>query len=378
MPHPHYHRLAWIAVLLLLATMAFGTFVQVFDAVQACAGWPACAESMTPPGTGMTPAATVPGVVKAVAMPDAGWRLVVHRGLAGLVALLVLALAVLAARRLRGGVMLVMLASGLAVVSVLTRQTPSVLLLAAAVLVLTVWALRPDRVLSPRGDFSRLSSALLALVILQVWLGARVAGGAADSRLLELHALSGLATLATLTFLAGRASPRAAVRIEAAWRLRPLLLIGLAVIALQLVSGAWVSVRHAGLACGVAYPACLGQWWPAADFAGALGFAPGRGMDEAGRVAIHLVHRWFALVALATVYWLGRRLRRVPQISGWGTSLIVLVAAQFVLGVLSVVTGMPAKAVVAHHLIAVLLLLVAVLLLACLRPPRTGAESAER
>ena len=98
-------------------------------------------------------------------------------------------------------------------------------------------------------------------------------------------------------------------------------------------------------------------------------------LDGPARVAIQLAHRLFALVVVAGLSVLGRRLRAIPQISGWGMALWVLLGAQVGLGILNVVSGLPLKIATAHNAVAALLLFVMVLLLARLRPaPETVAR----
>ena len=39
-PHRHFHRLAWVAVLLALAIVVFGAFVRLSNAGLSCPDWP--------------------------------------------------------------------------------------------------------------------------------------------------------------------------------------------------------------------------------------------------------------------------------------------------------------------------------------------------
>ncbi|MFA6987205.1 MAG: COX15/CtaA family protein, partial [Arenimonas sp.] len=41
-PHRHFHRLAWIAVLLALTIVVFGAFVRLSNAGLSCPDWPTC------------------------------------------------------------------------------------------------------------------------------------------------------------------------------------------------------------------------------------------------------------------------------------------------------------------------------------------------
>ena len=379
MPHRYYHRIAWIAVLLALIVIVFGAFVRLSNAGLSCPDWPTCYGSITWPTHEHEIAHANENFSRPVESHKA-WREQVHRHLAATLGLLVFVLAFLGSRKVRGGPPLVIGASLLVALSIPAyiggAHGLASVLAAGGELLLLGWALRPDGVLSPRGDFSRLSALLLAVIVFQALLGMWTVTWLLKPIVVMGHLLGGLATFALLTFLAGRASPQAALQSAASWQLRPVLIFTIVVVAIQIALGGWVSANYAALACGVDYPKCLGKWWPRHDFAEGFVLWRGIGIDYEGgvldnpaRVAIQLAHRLFALVALAVVWWFGRRVRRVAEVSGWGTALIVLVCAQFGLGILNVVTGLPLKVATLHNAVAALLLFVLVLLLSRLRRP---------
>ena len=41
-PHRHFHRLAWVAVLLAFGIVVFGAFVRLSNAGLSCPDWPTC------------------------------------------------------------------------------------------------------------------------------------------------------------------------------------------------------------------------------------------------------------------------------------------------------------------------------------------------
>lgn len=379
MPHRYYHRIAWLAVLLAFVVIVFGAFVRLSNAGLSCPDWPTCYGQITWPVHDHEIAQANEAFTRPVETHKA-WREQVHRHLAAILGLLVFALAFLGSRRVRGGVALVVGASALVALSILAyikgTHTAATLLAVSGELMLLGWALRPDGVLSARGDFSRLSALLLAVIIFQALLGMWTVTWLLKPIVVMGHLVGGLTTFALLTYMAGRASPQAALHSPGAWCLRPWLIAALVVVAIQVALGGWVSANYAALACGTDYPKCLGQWWPRHDFA--EGFVLWRGigtdyeggvLDNPARVAIQMAHRLFALVALAVVVWVGRRVRAVEEVSDWGTTMIVLVAVQFGLGILNVATGLPLKVATAHNAGAAVLLFVLVLLLARLRPP---------
>jgi cytochrome c oxidase assembly protein subunit 15 len=108
---------------------------------------------------------------------------------------------------------------------------------------------------------------------------------------------------------------------------------------------------------------CTGQWWPDANFR--EGFVlwrevgvdyEGGILDHPSRVAVHLTHRIGAIVTLLVMLVLAWRLIRVPQLQTGGRLLVVLVLAQFTLGVLNIALFLPLPNAVAHNAGAVVLL----------------------
>lgn len=126
-------------------------------------------------------------------------------------------------------------------------------------------------------------------------------------------------------------------------------------VTLQLLLGGWVSTNYAVLACPD-FPTCGGHWWPEMDFG--HGFTILRDLGRAANgefipaqalVAIHVVHRLFALVAFAALGLLGwRLLREAAPARRIGTLLLALAAAQLLTGLSNVVLGWPIVAALLH------------------------------
>jgi cytochrome c oxidase assembly protein subunit 15 len=121
----------------------------------------------------------------------------------------------------------------------------------------------------------------------------------------------------------------------------------------QVALGGWVSTNYAVLACS-GFPACNGQWWP--DMAFAEGFTLLRhlGRDADGGlltfpalVAIHVVHRAFAVVVTAALGVLAWRLWRAGQARA-ALVLAALLGAQVASGLSNVVLGWPLAAALVH------------------------------
>src|SRR6476469_10790324 len=116
-PYRHFHRLAWLAVALAFGVIVFGAFVRLSNAGLSCPDWPTCY------GRAAWPSATheiANQAATAIRPLDAtkAWRDQVHRMLAGTLGVLVLTLALLAARRRKYGIAQIAVAAVLVAYSV--------------------------------------------------------------------------------------------------------------------------------------------------------------------------------------------------------------------------------------------------------------------
>jgi fused signal recognition particle receptor len=137
-------------------------------------------------------------------------------------------------------------------------------------------------------------------------------------------------------------------------------------VVVEIALGNWVSGHYAGMACPD-FPACLGSWWPQADYL--AGFSPmldpglnyqGGVLSHGARVAINWTHRlgavvsFLALGGLAVAISSSRYRRKLRKA---GVLLSVLLLVEVGLGVASVVDGLSVAVVVGHSSIASLLLM---------------------
>jgi cytochrome c oxidase assembly protein subunit 15 len=373
-PHRHFHRLAWVAVLLALGIVVFGAFVRLSNAGLSCPDWPTCYGRAAWPVQQHEIDAANAAFERAVE-PHKAWREQVHRMLAGSLGMLILVLALVAARRRPQGIASIAVGAMLVAVSIplyiAQHYGASAGLVAAGLLVLLVSALRWDN-----SDGARLSTVVLMVVVLQAMLGMWTVTWLLKPIVVTGHLLGGLTTFALLTWLAFASTPdRALVNAEAP-KLRRLLWIGLLLLAVQLFLGGWTSSNYAALACGAEFPKCLGAWLPPHDFREAFVLWRGIGVDYEGgvldgpaRVAIQLAHRAVAVLVFGHLLMVAVRMFRSPGLRFWGLALALLVCAQVALGIGNVRLGLPLWTAVAHTAGAALLLFVIVALLARLRAP---------
>src|SRR5688572_27616799 len=99
----HFHRVAWLAVALALSVIVFGAFVRLSNAGLSCPDWPTCYGQAAWPTAVDEATGHAATEIRAVE-PHKAWREQLHRHLAAGLGLLVLALALLAARRRPHGV----------------------------------------------------------------------------------------------------------------------------------------------------------------------------------------------------------------------------------------------------------------------------------
>ena len=382
--HRHFHRIAWLAVALTFCVIVFGAFVRLSDAGLSCPDWPTCY------GRAAWPQATqdVSGHAASAIRPfetHKAWREQVHRHLAASLGVLVLVLALLAARRRRFGIAQVLAASllvALAIPLYMKGQiVPALVVAGLGEALLLVAALRWSNT-----DLARAAALTLAVVIFQALLGKWTVTMLLKPVIVMGHLLGGMTTFALLAWMAWRATWVPIVLADAP-ALRRWVVAGIAILGVQIALGGWVSANYAALACGAGgwttavhhygdFPQCVGQWWPPTDFR--EGFVLWRGvgvdyeggvLDGAARIAIQMAHRIFALVVFAYLMLLSWRLLRTPGLRAWAAALALLTAAQVLLGVLNVKLSLPLPVAVMHNGGAALLLFVLVSLLARLRSP---------
>jgi cytochrome c oxidase assembly protein subunit 15 len=215
------------------------------------------------------------------------------------------------------------------------------------IIIIVVWSWMKKQVMGAK--ITSTSIGILILVCIQGAFGAWTVTLKLQPVIVTIHLMLALTLLAALTYLSSMSA-----RLENYSNLRPIKTmvpfkkiawIVLAVLALQIFLGGWVSTNYAVLACDD-FPLCHGAWYPAMNFS--EGFTLwrelGKSVDgsylsiEALR-AIHWTHRVGAILAVIAVFYLAFKLWVISKdnptsmIKSWAISL-------FGLGILQVVTGM--------------------------------------
>jgi cytochrome c oxidase assembly protein subunit 15 len=171
---------------------------------------------------------------------------------------------------------------------------------------------------------------------------------------LAAHLLTALVTLGGLvwTALDLRALARDPTAVPA--RLRQLPAAALAVLAVQLVLGAFMAGLRAGYVASD-WPLMQGRLWPE-GVEWSVGPLRAVGNDP---ILVHFLHRWWAWVVVAVLVVLARRLRRIGQRRA-SAAIHSAFGTQIVLGIATVMSGVALWLAVLHQLTGALLVAVTV------------------
>lgn len=319
-----------------LGLVMLGAYVRLTNAGLGCPDWPGCYGKLSPGhAVEQIQAAEAEAPAGPVSLPKA-WKEMVHRYLASLVGVMIVAIAWQAVR-LR------------------MRRDPE----------------------SGRMGLA-LPVALVLLVVLQGLFGKWTVTLLLKPVIVTLHLLGGMALLALLAWLSARqlqlsSGPPSEVRGIRSWARLALL-----VLAIQIALGGWVSTNYAALAC-TDFPTCHGQLVPDMDFAHGFQFMRELGMTEQGDPlsnealnAIHWAHRIGALASFLAIGFVAHLALRMRQLRGIGLGLLVLLLLQVGLGISNVLASLPLPVAVAHNGVAALLLAVLVMLNFSVHSPSTS------
>lgn len=134
-----------------------------------------------------------------------------------------------------------------------------------------------------------------------------------------------------------------------------LISIGIILVSVQIFLGAWTSTNYAALSC-TDFPLCQGKFFPDIDFFGGFNLMQpigasflGGQLDHESRLAIHLTHRYGALIVSFYILSLAFILyqNRYKKI---GVYMACFLGLQIGLGVSNVVLHLPLLIAVGHNL----------------------------
>jgi cytochrome c oxidase assembly protein subunit 15 len=169
--------------------------------------------------------------------------------------------------------------------------------------------------------------------------------------------LGGMAMVGVGAWLASRLRRRREGAVRAS--LRGWAWLAIALVVLQVASGAMISAQYAALACDDGF-VCAARLWPPGDVLDA--FDPWRELPppadaasraDAARQAVLAAHRLLAVPTLLALVWVAAR-AAFAQRPGPARALLVLAAMQAGLGIGQSALGHPLALAVAHNVVAAL------------------------
>ncbi|MDB5742759.1 MAG: cytochrome oxidase assembly [Polaromonas sp.] len=322
---PVAQRLRLLTLFTLFLTfdlVLFGAFTRLTDSGLGCPDWPGCYGSASPMGAQVHIEAAQNAMPTGPVTHSKAWIEMIHRYLATGVGVLILTLALVTWKAWR-------------------EQQRA----------------RREAVMPGGHLLSPWWPAITLLwVCLQGAFGALTVTMKLFPAIVTLHLLGGLMLLALLRAQSVRYAQAheqiTPIALSAASR--NFLVVGFALLWLQIALGGWVSTNYAVLAC-TSFPGCQGSFWPAMDFS--QGFTLwrelGTGQDGGfisfqALTAIHYVHRLAAYAVFVMLMVLALRLQRIHGLRQQARWLAALTLLQVLTGLSNVVLGWPLFAAVAH------------------------------
>ena len=305
-------RLVGFAVILAVFVVAVGAYTRLADAGLGCPDWPGCYGFLT------VPEAVADVSLAEARYPDApvevtkAWWEMGHRYIAGALLLLVFAIFVVAWRGRQ-------------------ENTPTTFM-----------------------------SVLLVIILCQAAFGAWTVTLKLWPQVVTAHLLGGFTTLSLLWLVLLRQGVFPSIHRGLPAPGKHAVIALVAVIG-QIALGGWVSSNYAALAC-YDFPSCDGSYTPTIDLAEGFNIFQGVGpsylgglMDNEARKAIHWVHRLSAIGVAIIVVSLAWRLMRANRLIA--LTMVAVLFAQIVLGILNVVWVLPLFNATLHTVGGALLLI---------------------
>ena len=315
-----FKRLCLIATLTALVLVSLGAYVRLSDAGLGCPDWPGCYGTLTVPESvdAISQAQTI--YPHSPVETGKAWKEMIHRYVAGVLGLMVLALFILGWKQ-----------------SASVKTSP--------------W----------------LTTGLAGLIIFQAMLGMWTVTMLLKPAVVSAHLLGGMSTLAILVWIAhrhwGTQIGRHMLSGSYYWVIR----FALMVLFAQIFLGGWTSTNYAALAC-TDFPTCHGQLIPEMDFKDAFHMyrelgqsADGGNLTLASLTAIQWTHRVGAVITLIYLGFIALNGLKYAQLKTLSIALLAVLLAQISLGIANLVLHLPLVLAVAHNAGAALLVVIVVL-----------------
>ena len=324
-----YRKLVWVMVFLTFDLIVFGGFTRLTDSGLGCPDWPGCYGAANPFIAHEQIAAAEALMPTGPVTKVKAWIEMIHRYVAMGIGVLIMALMFQSIRQ---------------------------------------WRKTHRAAFAPA-----LPVALFLFVCVQGAFGAWTVTLKLQPVIVTIHLLLGMGLLAMLVWLGGHEDfllrpPAPSTDIAGLRALRTLALVAAVVLVIQIALGGWVSTNYATLACDE-FPLCDGKLIPEMDFEHGFTLWRELGKTAAGHylqfsalVAIHWVHRNFAVVVTLVLGLAAWRASRQAALRGTGKLLALALLAQLCTGIATVYFDFPLAIAVLHNAGAALLVLLVTML----------------
>lgn len=311
-------KLIGVLAILALFVIALGAYTRLSDAGLGCPDWPGCYGQLAVPGSSQAILQAETNFNQSLE-PQKAWTEMIHRYVAGTLALGVLLLLILSVRQ-----------------GLKTRRIP--------------W----------------LPIILAVVVVLQALLGMWTVTMKLYPPIILMHLFGGITILSLLWWQGLQLN---ASKKMLSPKLQPWLWLGFGLLLVQIALGGWTSANYAALICPD-FPYCQGQWLPELSWQAFL-HSTGIAASNTTLVTIHMAHRFGAVIAggylLSLSVIMILKQRQFGSLK-WGLILGTLVVVQICLGMLNIVLLLPMYTAVAHNVTAVLLVVTLLSIVGRCRP----------
>ena len=331
-----YRKLVWVMVFLTFDLIVFGGFTRLTDSGLGCPDWPGCYGEANPFLAHEHIAAAEAAMPTGPVTVAKAWIEMIHRYLAMGIGALILALLFTSVKQ---------------------------------------WRRTHNEVFKPA-----MPLALLASVLVQGAFGAWTVTLKLQPVIVTIHLLLGMMLLAMLVWMGCREDyllkPPPLARHPGQVRdlvrrlrgLRRLALLAAVVLVTQIALGGWVSTNYATMACDT-FPLCQGALVPELDFEHGFHLWRELGMTKEGHylpfsalVAIHWVHRAFALAVVLVLGLAAWRAWHLPEVGTTARRLLLVMVVQLFTGIATVYFDFPLAIAVMHNAGAALLVILVTML----------------
>lgn len=311
-----FKKITLFTTIITFCLIVLGAYVRLSDAGLGCPDWPGCFGTLTVPQSQMEIEKALQTFPNQIIDNGKAWKEMVHRYLAGILGFLILTIGILAHKNKNS---------------------------------LKVNIFIPY--------------SLLAIVFFQAMLGMLTVTLLLKPIIVSAHLIGGMTTLAILTYISYEhlyRNSKFALKKSIIFYMTRFSLI---LIFIQIFLGGWTSTNYAGLAC-TDFPTCHDQWIPNMDFKNGFNIFRNLGQTFEGAPitidalqAIQWVHRLGAITVVIFFSYLSIALMKYKQLRFESMLLLVLLTAQFIIGIANLMLHLPVVLAVSHNLIAALLVI---------------------